>query len=277
MFQPLIGAQALAELVAESSTPVVIVDCRHQLKDPRWGQEAYQLNHIPQARFAHLDNDLSGVKTGKNGRHPLPTHDALIALFSRLGISDETTVVAYDQGDMMYAARLWWLLRLMGHDKVTVLDGGYTAWIKANLPTTQVQTDAEPTTFHAGESLVKWVCTDDMLANIDTQQYQVVDGRGADRFRGENETIDPVAGHIPHAKNRCFTLNLAANGLMKPVEQLKAEWAEFGDATKLIHQCGSGVSACVNILALAVIGEEDTLLYPGSWSEWCADSERPVE
>jgi thiosulfate/3-mercaptopyruvate sulfurtransferase len=271
----------------------VIVDCRHDLMDLGAGRAAYASGHIATARFADLEQDLSGAKHGPDGnfrgRHPLPERTALIATLRRWGISDATQVVAYDAHGGMFAARLWWLLRWVGHPAVAVLDGALADWQAQGLPLTQ-QVSAPVSAgdiADLGQStsltplstlmLTRTVSAADLLANMESGHQSVIDARAPDRFRGENETIDPVGGHIPGAGNRFFKDNLGANGRFKSAAQLQAEWAPlFGAPANAVMQCGSGVTACHNLLALEVAALPGAALYPGSWSEWCSDPSRPV-
>lgn len=276
MSRTLISAEELRALPPAS---VVLVDCRHQLADLDYGRRSYAAGHLPGARFLHLDADLSGRKTGRNGRHPLPDRTALAARLGELGVGDDTLLVAYDDAGGMFAARLWWLARWLGHAGVAVLDGGVQAWQAAGggLDTTVPVTT--PARFTLRDSLAGHVDAATVLANVGQPLFRLVDARGADRFRGENETMDPVGGHIPGALNRPFPSNLGTDGRFKPAAQLRAEWqALLGDteAVAVVHQCGSGVTACVNLLAMEHAGLEGSRLYPGSWSEWCSDPARPV-
>ena len=259
----------------------IIVDCRHDLAAPDAGRAAYAAGHIPGAHFAHLDQDLSGTRQAADGtfkgRHPLPEQDALIVTLRNLGINDDTQVVAYDAHGGMFAARLWWLLRSIGHASVAVLDGGLAMWQAEGQA---LSTDVPAPTvgnISARPSLVSQVDAHDVLNNLTSQQRIVVDARAPDRFRGENETIDPIGGHIPGAKNRFFKDNLQADGRFKPGHQLHEEFNNIISASQnAIMQCGSGVTACHNLLALEIAGLHGAALYPGSWSEWCADTSRPV-
>jgi thiosulfate/3-mercaptopyruvate sulfurtransferase len=245
------------------------------------GREGYAIGHIPNAVFADLETELSGAKRGADGRfrgrHPLPERAALIDTLRSWGINDETQVVAYDAHGGMFAARLWWLLRWVGHPACAVLDGGLAAWQSQALAmSTDVPAKARGTITERAP-LVQTVSADDVLANIGSGERIVIDARAADRFRGENETIDPVGGHIPGARNRFFKDNLQADGRFKSGAQLKADFAPLvDDAAKAVMQCGSGVTACHNLLALELAGMPGAALYPGSWSEWCADPARPV-
>lgn len=273
----------VAELAACSTRPGwVILDCRHDLAQPQAGRIAFDAGHIPAARFAALDHDLSDHTPGEDGvfqgRHPLPTRAAFIATLRGWGIDAHSQVIAYDAQGGMFAARLWWMLRWVGHANVAVLDGGLPAWIAAG----QTVTAAPPAAARAGTvtaqaSLVRTVDAAAILASLGTGACQVIDARAPDRFRGENETLDAVGGHIPGARNRFFRENLAADGRFKPAAQLQAEFAALiSDVPAAIMQCGSGVTACHNLLALDVAGMPGAALYPGSWSQWCADPARPV-
>ncbi len=275
----LISAAELAQHVSQANW--VVLDCRHDLANPEAGIQAYRAGHIPGAQFAYLDHDLSDKSPGPNGefrgRHPLPQREAFRATLQRWGINQDTQVVAYDAQGGMYAARLWWMLRWAGHAAVAVLDGGLPAWNAAGEPVSTEVPQRAPGNITLGASLVKAVTAADLLANLETRALTVIDARAADRFRGENETLDPVGGHIPGAKNRFFKDNLQADGSFKPAEQLRAEFSGLGiDPGSSVMQCGSGVTACHNLLALESAGLSGAALYPGSWSEWCADPARPV-
>ena len=257
----------------------LVVDVRHQLADTGYGERAYAAGHIPGAVFLHCDRDLSGSMTGSNGRHPLPDAEKLAKRLGEIGVGATTQVVVYDDAQGMIAGRLWWLLRWLGHDSVALLDGGLQAWQAASGALTGVLPILSAQTFVARpqDRLVK---ADYVLERIETPHMHLVDARSADRFRGENETIDPVGGHIPGAVNRFFKDNLQPDGRFKPAAELRAEWlAVLAGALpdQVVHQCGSGVSACLNMLAMEIAGLPGSLLYAGSWSEWCADPGRPVE
>jgi thiosulfate/3-mercaptopyruvate sulfurtransferase len=256
----------------------VVVDCRHNLSDVDAGERAYRLAHIPGARFMHLDRDLSGAKTGHNGRHPLPDVETLASTLGRAGIDSSKQVVAYDQNSGMWASRLWWLLRWLGHDAVAVLEGGLDKWSAETRPrTSALPSDAASAL--VTQALGPTSSASEILQHLDDASIFVLDARAAERFRGDLEPIDPVAGHIPGARNRPHTENLTAQGVFKPAPLLRAEFeAMLGDVspTAVVHQCGSGVTACHNVLAMAVAGLPGSRLYPGSWSEWIADPARPV-
>ncbi len=257
----------------------VVVDCRHDLADPAAGETAYARGHIPGAVFLHLDRDLSAAKNGRNGRHPLPHIVALAAALGRAGIGPGVQVVAYDDCGGMMAGRLWWLLRWLGHEAVALLDGGLSAWTAAGGALSTVMPEPAARTFTPAPR--DWVLdADQVLTGLGRPDRVIVDARAPDRFRGENESIDPVGGHIPGARNRFFRDNLGPDGRFKPADQLRQEWTEAlaGFAPEqVVHQCGSGVSACHNLLAMEIAGLPGARLYAGSWSEWCADPARPVE
>ncbi|MBX9631100.1 MAG: sulfurtransferase [Burkholderiales bacterium] len=271
---------SIAELLTRLDDPgTVIFDCRHDLMKPDAGAAAYAKSHIPGARFASVDRDLAGPLTGRNGRHPLPDPNKFIAWLGSQGVSNDTQVVAYDSGGSMYAARLWWMLKhWLGHEKVAVLDGGWDIWVRAGHPATDAVREPQPATFTATPRDA-YVTVDQVLAHLGKPGMQVIDARAADRFRGQNETIDPVGGHIPGAVNRVFRDNLDAFGFYKPPAELHAAFeALVGNRPmhEIVHQCGSGITAAHNLLAMEIAGMKGTKLYPGSWSEWCADPARPI-
>jgi thiosulfate/3-mercaptopyruvate sulfurtransferase len=279
MYTTLISASDLAAHI--DNPQLVVVDCRHDLVNLAFGREAYAAGHLPGAVFADMETELSGPKRGEDGvfrgRHPLPSKEALAETLRRWGVNDNTQVVAYDAHGGMYAARLWWLLRWIGHEASAVLDGGLPAWQALGQPVvTEVPVKAAGSiAIHA--PFVPTVTVAEVLENIETAKRTVVDARAADRFRGENETVDPVGGHIPGAKNRFFKDNLQNDGRFKAPEQLREEFSSvIGDPRDAIMQCGSGVTACHNLLALEVAGLPGAALYPGSWSEWSSDPARPV-
>jgi thiosulfate/3-mercaptopyruvate sulfurtransferase len=268
-----------AALAAESAARrVVVVDCRHDLLRPDWGASEFAAGHIPGAVFAQLDHDLSGPVTPQSGRHPLPDPAVLATFLGAAGIDDTTYVVAYDQDKSMFAARLWWLLRWLGHARVAVLNGGLAAWRAAGLP---LQTDVSPLTarhFSVRPALVEAVATADVARDLAAGDILLLDARAADRFAGHNETIDPVAGHVPGARNHAFTLNLDG-GRLQSVAALTGMWrAQLGDTppSQVVAMCGSGVTACHNLLAMELAGLPGARLYAGSFSEWIRDPTRRV-
>lgn len=275
---PLVSVATLASL--QGDPKVVVFDCRHDLMQPDAGVKAYAISHIPGARLAHVDRSLSGPMTGRNGRHPLPDPAVFTRWLGSQGVSSGSTIVAYDASGGVYAARLWWMVRhWLGHRAIAVLDGGWDAWVAAGLPTTAAVPDLVPATFTASVDPAVSVSADIVLAALGTSELQVVDARANDRFHGQNETIDPVGGHIPGALNRVFRSNLDPQGRFKPAADLRAEFeALLGNRPlgSIVHQCGSGITAAHNLLAMDVAGLSGTRLYPGSWSEWIADPSRPI-
>jgi thiosulfate/3-mercaptopyruvate sulfurtransferase len=258
----------------------VVCDCRHDLADYDWGRRAYAEAHIPGARFVHLDLDLSGPRTGLNGRHPLP-HPLTFGLrLGALGIDNNKQVVAYDASGGPYAARLWWMLRWVGHTAAAVLDGGWESWLRAGMPVTAEKPVVQPTSYTLRPRPDMAVDASLIAKHLSDGHVHVIDARSPDRFRGENETLDPVAGHIPGALNRFFKLNLNVDGRFRDAATLQRAFRELlgqRDPARVIHQCGSGVTACHNLLAMEHAGLTGARLYPGSWSEWVSDRSRPIE
>lgn len=281
MSQVLISATTLRERLAAKEPHLVVLDASFDLADTGAGERAHAAGHVPGAIYLHLDRDLSAPKTGLNGRHPLPTREAFAARLGELGVGPKSHVVACDGQGGMYAARLWWMLRWLGHAEVQVLDGGLAAWRAAGGELQAGPVAARPPSqMPLRAPLVQSADYAELRAGLGQPGAPlVVDARAADRFRGENETLDPVGGRIPGAANRFFRDNLGADGCFKPAAQLRSEWqAVVGDrpAAELVMQCGSGVTACHNLLALEVAGLGQARLYPGSWSEWCAQPGAPV-
>ena len=254
-----------------------IFDCRHDLAQPQLGEQQYGEAHIPGALFAHLDRDLSAPRDGRNGRHPLPYPGAFIAWLGQQGLRPDDQVVCYDAGNGTFAARLWWMLRWAGHDAVAVLDGGLAKWLAErksvtghvpHFPHTQYPVRMRPETAVG-------------IGYVQTRPKDIalLDARSPERFRGEKEPIDKVAGHIPGAMNRYCIDNLGAEGTFKAPEILQKEFLTLlGDlpASNIVNYCGSGVSACHNLLAMEIAGLPGAKLYPGSWSDWISDPKRPV-
>jgi thiosulfate/3-mercaptopyruvate sulfurtransferase len=277
----LIEAAQLAQALAASGTapPLVIVDCRHDLARPQWGRQEFAAAHIPGAVFAHLDHDLAGPVTPQSGRHPLPDPATLAAFLGAAGIDANTHVVAYDQDRSMFAARLWWLLRWLGHERVSVLNGGLAAWRAAQLPLAATQARRSGVRFSARPALVRPVTTAEVARELGAGQLLLLDARAPDRFAGRNETIDPVAGHVPGARNQPFAQNLAADGRLQPAAVLAQMWHTVLGATpaaQVVAMCGSGVTACHNLLAMQLAGLPGARLYAGSFSEWIRDPARKV-
>lgn len=278
-YTTLISAAQLAQHVF--SHDWVVLDCRHDLANAQAGIEAYRAGHIPNAQFAALDADLSDKTPAADGvfrgRHPLPQREDFIETLRGWGVKPDTQVVAYDAQGGMFAARLWWMLRWVGHSAVAVLDGGLPAWqAHGELLSTEHASKLRGTITDAAP-LTAQVTAADIIANLGRGAKTLIDARAPDRFRGENETLDPVGGHIPGAKNRFFKDNLQTDGHFKPAAQLQAAFNALTDSpSATIFQCGSGVTACHHLLAMEIAGLPGAALYPGSWSEWCADPARPV-
>ncbi len=273
----LISARDLAAALDDPS--LIVVDVRHDLGDHALGRRQYDAGHIPGAHFLSVETDLAGPHTGTNGRHPLPSVDAFAATMSALGVDASKQVVAYDGGTSTYAARLWWMLRWLGHRRAAVLAGGFRAWQAAGLPLSTDVPDRHPATFVPKVS-ERPVDVDTLVAHREEPDYTLVDARGADRFRGENETIDPVAGHIPGSRSRPFTTNLNKDQTFNDRATLRAEWDQAlagRTPAQVVHTCGSGVTAANNLLAMELAGLSGSRLYPGSWSEWSSDPARPIE
>ena len=257
----------------------VIVDCRTKLDDVTWGAREHAASHIQGASYADLASDLSSPKSGTNGRHPLPDPHTLAQTLGRLGISSGVQVVAYDQENGMYASRLWWLLRWLGHDAVAVLDGGFKKWIAEGRPTASGEVHREPREFSGSPRPGMAVDVQTVAAGL-MSGPQLVDARAPERYRGETEPIDRLPGHIPGARNHFFQWNLDEQGMFLTPEELRAKIeATVGDvpADQIVCYCGSGVTACHNLLAFEHAGLTGAKLYAGSWSEWSADPTRPIE
>lgn len=257
----------------------IVFDTRHDLAVPEKGWKAWQAAHIPGAYFMHMDEDLSGAKTGKNGRHPLPDLDDFAFRMNRCGVAPGRQVVVYDDGGASFAVRLWWMLRWLGHDRVAVLDGGFAAWKREGRPLDAAVPAPRDGKFVPAPAKGATVDAQYVAASLGNPAVQLVDARAATRFMGENETLDPVAGHIPGSHNRFWQHNLGYDGRFLAPEELHAEFIEMlGDADPalVVHSCGSGVTACHNLFAMELAGLGGSRLYPGSWSEWCSDPSRPV-
>jgi thiosulfate/3-mercaptopyruvate sulfurtransferase len=258
----------------------VVVDCRFDLQNERWGREQYLAGHIPGAVHASLSHDMAGPKTGTNGRHPLPTIDALAATLGRLGIQPGTQVVTYDQDSGMYASRLWWMLRYAGHDAVAVLDGGWAKWLREGRPARSGQETRTPTAFVPRPRPEMRLGVDEVLSHLNDARTLLVDARAPERYEGRTEPIDRVPGHIPGAVNHHYKSNAADDSTFLPPEALRDSFVRLldgRDSSAAVMYCGSGVTACHNLLAMAHAGLPGARLYAGSWSEWSADPARLVE
>jgi thiosulfate/3-mercaptopyruvate sulfurtransferase len=268
------------ELQAHLDDPHWIVfDTRHELTDPARGPKVYAEGHIPGAHFIHVDHDLAGHHTGTNGRHPLPEPAAFAAVLNERGLEPYSQVVIYDDMGGNYAVRLWWMLRWLGHERVALLDGGFPRWLAEKRPVSSETPAPRKGSFLPRPRLGATVDAPFLERFSRDPSIRLIDARAGERFRGEQETIDPVAGHIPGAVNRFWKSNLEADGRFKAPQALRAEFHQLlagVDPGQVVHSCGSGVTACHNLFAMELAGLPGARLYPGSWSEWCADAKRPV-
>ncbi len=272
-----IDVHSLARRLDESG--IRIIDVRFYLEQPARGRSEFNAAHIPGARYLHLDDDLSSpVIPGQTGRHPLPDPEQFAALLRRAGVSQDTLVVVYDDGPGLFAARLWWLLRWLGHEKVKVLDGGFRSWLEAELPTTQeTPRPLDEGDFVARPDNSKLIDADEIQRRLADPSLQLLDVRAPARFSGETEPMDPVAGHIPGAANLPCAANVGGDGSWLTGEQLRKRFEPWAKAdTELISYCGSGVTACHTVLAAVEAGLPEPRLYAGSWSHWITDPDRPV-
>ena len=275
MHNTIISSQTLFENLHHNW---IIVDCRYSLFEPKKGKEDYLKSHIPNAIYAHLDDDLSGtIIPGKTGRHPLPSLSEMVQLFSNWGIEAGTQVVAYDDKSGAIAARLWWMLRYLGHDQVAVLDGGWNKWVDMEYPTIELVELPKPKTFIPRKN-DDWIAdASNVLEVIGNGGEQLIDSRASNRYRGIEEPIDPIAGHISNAESMPFMENINEDGFFKNAEELQSRFSTLKNSDKkTIFYCGSGVTACHNILATQIFGMPMPKLYPGSWSEWITDPNRPI-
>ncbi len=256
----------------------VVFDCRFSLTRAQSGRQAYAKAHIPGARYAHLEKDLSGTITPTSGRHPLPDPGSLARKLGFWGVDKNKQVVVYDDSFGSMAVRMWWLLRWLGHDAAALLDGGFPSWIRQGLELTADIPAIRPTEFHGAPDDSVWIDSDDVLEAL-RQKRIIIDARAEQRFSGFVEPLDKVAGHIPGSLNSPFEDNLDSRGNFLPAEELRARYKSLFHGTRpdaIIHMCGSGVTACHNLLALEIAGMPGGKLYPGSWSEWITDPSRPI-
>jgi len=277
--EPLAGLVSVDELGRREHRDWLIVDCRFSLADPGAGEAAYRAGHIPGAFYAHLDRDLSGPRTRGSGRHPLPAPPQLVALFSRWGIRPSTRVVVYDDCGGMIAARLWWLLRWMGHHHSALLNGGIQAWQRAGLPLSTDIPDRASCAFQASPEKMPVTTTSSLEQRLADSRCVLLDVRARQRYRGEDEPIDAIAGHVPGALNYPTSENLTQDGHFKSRTALYerfALWTDHLARSDLTVMCGSGVTACHSIFAMELAGLPGARLYPGSWSEWIAEPGRPI-
>ena len=276
-YNTLISSEALNQHLNQSDW--VIIDCRFSLAHTKQGKNAYQRGHIPNAQYAHLDHDLSSSITPFTGRHPLPDFRVLVEKLGNWGISNHTQVVLYDDAAGAFAGRLWWMLRYwLGHEKVAVLDGGIQAWqTHFGLVTTLPQ--IKSTTFRPYLDDTQWLTTLQVQNALAQKKSFLIDARTLERYRGEVEPMDSVAGHIPYALNRPFQSNLDKSGLFLSIEKLRSQFQLLIDnmpPENVVHYCGSGVTACHNLLAMEYAGLRGSKLYAGSWSEWIRNQNRPI-
>jgi thiosulfate/3-mercaptopyruvate sulfurtransferase len=276
VFTTIVGPEVLRERLGDPE--LIVVDCRHSLADFALGRRLYDESHLPGAFFARVEDDLAGTKTGTNGRHPLPEPETFARFLRSLGVNDGTQIVAYDGGGDMFAARFWFLCRWIGHDSAAILDGGFALWNALGYPVTDAATQPSREgrlTIRLRPELL--VDTRYVSENLDNPAMQLLDARAKERYTGETEPMDPVAGHIPGARQRWFKENFGSDGRLKSIEALRAEFAQSGlDPKRTVHQCGSGVSSAVTYLAMVHAGLEGSRIYNGSWSEWVADPSRPI-
>ncbi len=279
-YNTIIDAQTLSDHLNDDGWRVF--DCRFSLFDPSAGQRGYDKGHIPGAIFTDLEQHLSAKKTSTSGRHPLPEFKDFIRFIEEWGVRPDSQVVVYDDAGGVFAGRLWWMLRWIGHKNVAVLDGGLPAWERYGFPLTSRTENVDsqsPGSYPVQPLDELFVSTADVENNLHSKEYTLFDARGAERFTGEKEPVDPVGGHIPHAINLPFSVNLDDDGCFLPKSLLRERFEPLVDSLapdNVIHMCGSGVSACHNILAMEIAGLPAPKLYVGSWSEWVTDSSRPV-
>jgi thiosulfate/3-mercaptopyruvate sulfurtransferase len=278
MYTTLISAQDLHD--HDRDPEWAIFDCRFELTAPEQGERAYIENHIPGAVYAHLDRDLAASPDGTNGRHPLPNVETMVRTLSSWGVDRKVQVVAYDDRGGGFAARLWWMLRYLGHEATAVLDGGFSAWKRAGYPLKSGMERRETRRFQASVQAEMVASLEEVRARSESQNARLIDARAPERYRGEQEPLDPVAGHIPGAINHFWQDNLDQQGQFRSADALRRTYRNLiGEEppSAFIAYCGSGVTSCHNLLAMEHVGLEGARLYPGSWSEWCSDPERPVE
>lgn len=277
MFPTLVDTDTLARHLTDPRW--VVVDCRFTLTDAGAGRRAWTAGHTPGARYAHLDEDLSSPITPRTGRHPLPDPNALARKLGAWGIDESKQVVVYDDTFGAMASRLWWLLRWLGHESVALLDGGYPKWVREKKPVTPEAPVVHQTTFHPRVNNMLWVNADFVERARRDEAFVVLDARAEERFRGEVEPLDKVAGHVPGAVNAMYEDNLDVSGEFLSAEELRERYLDLLDGVvpdQAIHMCGSGVTACHNVLAMEHAGLPGARLYAGSWSEWITDPNRPV-
>ena len=279
MHTTLISTETLAEHLTDPLW--LIADCRYNLSDELWGRAQYETSHIPGAVFVDVAHDLAAARSGTNGRHPLPSPDTMAATFARLGISDTAQVVAYDQEAGPFASRLWWMLRYMGHDAVAVLDGGFAKWAREGRPVRRGRAETRhPATFSPGVRGRMRVTVDETLAGLGDRSMLLIDSRSPERYAGKPDPLDTIYGHIPGARNRYYRHNVSEAGTLRPASELRKEFERVLNgrpATDAVLYCGSGITACHNVLVMEHAGLHGARLFAGSWSEWESDPQRPIE
>jgi thiosulfate/3-mercaptopyruvate sulfurtransferase len=278
MHTTLISSDVLAEHLVEPSW--LIADCRYNLTDGTWGRSQYETAHVPGAVFVDVAHDLAGQRTGTNGRHPLPAVEDMAATFGRLGIADNTQVVVYDQEAGAFASRLWWMLRYLGHDAVAVLDGGFAKWAREGRPVRSGVETRPPAGFTQRLRKEMRVTVDETFAHLGDPSVVLIDARSPDRYAGRPDPLDAIYGHIPGARNRYYRHNVSDAGTMRSPRELKTDFEEILGGTPVsqaVMYCGSGITACHNLLAMEHAGLPGARLFAGSWSEWESDPNRPVE
>ena len=278
MHTTLISTELLAEHLTDPSW--LIADCRYNLNDELWGLGQYENAHIPGAVFVHVAHDLAAPRSGTNGRHPLPTVEDMAATFGRLGIAADTQVIAYDQEAGAFASRLWWMLRYLGHDAVAVLDGGFAKWTREGRAVRGGVEPRRPAGFTSRLRKDMRVTVDDTVAHLADPSVLLVDARSPDRYAGKPDPLDVISGHIPGARNRYYRHNVSDAGTMRSARELRSDFEQIlgGNLpTQVVMYCGSGITACHNLLAMEHAGLHGARLFAGSWSEWESDPNRPVE
>lgn len=277
-YKTIISADELKSIIDQDN--VRVFDCRFSLKDPQGGLKSYQSGHLPSAQFADMDTQLSSAMTETSGRHPLPAADVFLAQLKAWGINNDTQVIAYDDISGAFAARLWWMMRWMGHDKVAVLNGGMQQWTEQDFPLSQDEVEFAAGNF-SGTANMDWLIDiETVQVDLAANKVTLIDARAADRFTGKDKKTDPVPGHIPGANNLPFSGNLTKDGLFETAETINERFANIiqdQPLTSVVNMCGSGVTACHNLLAQAVAGMPPTKIFIGSWSQWIRDSSRPVD
>ena len=276
-YSTIISAQELNTIINDDN--VRVFDCRFNLKDPQGGLKNYQSGHLPRAQFADMDTQLSSAMTESSGRHPLPDADVFLAQLKAWGVNNDTQVIAYDDISGAFAARLWWMMRWMGHDKVAVLNGGMQQWTQQGLTLSQDEVEFVPCDFSGAANLDWLVDIETIQAELEAKKITLIDARAADRFTGKDKNIDPVPGHIPGSHNLPFGGNLTKDGLFESAETINQRFSQIiqdQPLSSVVNMCGSGVTACHNLLAQAVAEMPPTKIFIGSWSQWIRDPSRPV-